>query len=386
MPDPTRNIPFGRPLVDDTDRAEVMAVLDSPILTHGPRCGAFEAAFTGFLGGGHAVTTSSCTAALHLFNMYLEVGAGDEVILPAISHVATAHALEITGATPVFVDCNDVDGNIEAAGLETAIGPKTKAICLVHFNGLPADMTEIMDIADKNGLPVLEDCATALGGFWDDKHVGLYGDAAAFSFYPAKHITAAEGGMFVSRDEDITEQIRRLRGFCYDRSLYERKLPGIYDVDGLGINYRMSELQAALGLSQLKRARSFLDIREKNFAAYKERLGNVKGLRILEPADQRAVNAYYCLTVMLSEAKVGVRDELLARLPTVGVGVSVHYPHPLPRLSYYRKKYGYNDSTYPNAELISDTSINLPLGPHIDANDVDYICTQFVTMFKELNS
>ena len=385
MPDPSRNIPFGRPLIDNTDRAEVMSVLDSPILTHGPRCSAFEAGFEAFLGGGHAVTTSSCTSALHLFNMYLRLGPGDEVILPAISHVATAHAVEITGATPVFVDCNNVDGNIDTTTLAAVIGTKTKAICLVHFNGLPADMTKIMAIADAHGIPVLEDCATALGSTWDGKHVGLFGAGAAFSFYPAKHITSAEGGMFVSRKKDVTEQVRRLRGFSYDRSLNERKLPGIYDVDGLGMNFRMSELQAALGHSQLKRLRKFLDVRGNNFQAYKERLAGVKGLRILEPADPRAVNAYYCLTVILSGSKAGVRDELLARLPALGVGVSVHYPHPLPRLAYYREKYGYTCGTYPNAESISDTSINLPLGPHVDADDVDYICTKFVSLFKELN-
>ena len=261
-----RNIPFGRPNINDDDREAVLRALDGPILTHGPECEAFEKNFSEFVGGGHCVTTSSCTSALHLFNMYIGAGPGDEVIVPAISHVATAHALEITGAKPIFVDCDDITGNIDADALKSAIGPRTKAVSLVHFNGIPADMTSVMAVANKHGIPVLEDCATALGGTWDDRHVGLFGDGAAFSFYPAKHITSAEGGMFMSRNSKISAQIRRLRGFCYDRSLHQRRLPGIYDVDGLGMNFRMSELQAALGNNQLKRIDEFFKTRKRNFA------------------------------------------------------------------------------------------------------------------------
>lgn len=374
------NIPFGKPLLDAADKAAVMEALESPILTHGPRCQAFEDAFADFVGGGHAVTTSSCTSALHLYGMHLNIGHGDEMIVPAISHVATSHAVEITGATPVFVDCNDVDGNIDPDALDAAITPRTKAICLVHFNGMPADMTAIMAIAKKRGLPVLEDCATALGGKWAGTHVGLFGDAAAFSFYPAKHMTSAEGGMFLSRHADVTHSVRRLRGFSYDRSLNERKLPGIYDVDGLGMNFRMSELQAALGHSQLKKVPTFLEARAANFDAYKEHLSSIDQIQILEPKNPSAENAYYCLTVKLRDGGIERRNKLLETLPAEGVGVSVHYPHPLPRLAYYREKYGYTPGAYPNAEAISDTSFNLPLAPHIEDKDVAYICDKLVSL------
>lgn len=367
-------IPFGRPWITEADRAAVAAVLDSPVLTHGPRCHAFEQAFAAYIGGGTCVTTSSCTAALHLFWMHAGVGQGDEVICPALSHVATAHAIEITGARPKFVDCTDATGTLDANLVEGALSSATKGICVVHFNGMPADMSAITEIARKHGLPLLEDCATALGGRWDGRHVGLFGSGSAFSFYPAKHITSAEGGMFVSADSAVADSVRGRRGFCYDRSLNERALPGIYDVNGLGLNYRMSELQAALGNAQLQRVDQFLEIRRRNAARYVEKLGKVGDIRILASADARAVDAHYCLTVMLDGRYASRRNDLIALLKQNGIGTSVHYPHPLPRLKYYREKYGYDPAQFPNASALADRSFNLPVAPHIDAAAVDRIC------------
>lgn len=378
------SIPFGRPWITNEDRQAVMDVLESPILTHGPKCLDFEEDFAVFLGGGHSVTTSSCTASLHLFYMHLGIGTGDEVILPSISHVATAHSLEITGATPVFVDCLPETGNMDPDLLEQAITPETKVICLVHFNGIPADMGRIMAVADKHKLPVLEDCATALGAKWDGKHVGLFGDGAGFSFYPAKHITAGEGGMFSSRLSEVTDSIRRLRAFCYDRSLNERALPGIYDVNGLGLNYRMSEMQAALGQSQLKRIEQMLNARNLNFARYKERFSTINEVTVLESQDPKGTDAHYCLTVMLGGALATRRNDMLAGLKDAGIGVSVHYPHPLPRLQYYREKYGYDETHFSNAAAISDRSLNLPVAPHIDEASHERICDTFTSLINEL--
>jgi len=377
------SIPFGRPWITDEDRQAVMDVLNGPILTHGPKCEGFEKDFAQFMEGGHSVTTSSCTASLHLFYMHLGIGAGDEVILPSISHVATAHSLEITGARPVFVDCLADTGNVDPDLLEAAITPATKAICIVHFNGIPADMDRVMAVANKHNLPVLEDCATGLGAKWNGVHVGLFGDGAGFSFYPAKHITAGEGGMFSSRLSDVTGAVRRLRAFCYDRSLNERALPGIYDVDGLGLNYRMSEMQAALGQSQLKRIGEMLDIRTRNFSLYKERMSDIEDVTILESTDPKGTDAHYCLTVMLSGAMAARRNDMLAGLKDAGVGVSVHYPHPLPRLKYYREKYGYDETHFQNAAAISDCSLNLPVAPHIDGAAVERICNTFSSLVNE---
>ena len=320
------------------------------------------------------MTTSSCTASMHLYYMHLGVGPGDEVIMPALSHVATAHCLEITGATPIFVDITADTGSLDPARIEAAVTDKTKVISVVHFNGMPADMTAIMAVADKHSLPVLEDCATSLGATWDGTHVGLFGDGAAFSFYPAKHITAGEGGMFSSRHSEVCDSIRRLRAFCYDRSLNERALPGIYDVDALGLNYRMSEMQAALGLSQLARARDMLETRAVNFSSYKERLSGIGEIKVLESTNPKAADSHYCLTVVLEGALANRRDDLLERLTSEGIGVSVHYPHPLPRLKYYREKYGYEAASFSNAEAISDHSFNFPVAPHVGKTEIERIC------------
>ena len=196
----SRNIPFGRPWITDADREAVMEVLQGHILTHGPQGQAFEKEFAAFTGDqAHCVTVSSGMAALHLAYLHFGIGVGDEVIVPAQTHVATVHAVEWVGAQPVFVDCDGATGNLTAAGIAAAISPRTKAISVVHFNGIPCSMAEIMAVAEPHGLKVIEDCALAVGARYQGKHVGLWGDAGCFSFYPVKHITTGEGGMFITR-------------------------------------------------------------------------------------------------------------------------------------------------------------------------------------------
>lgn len=384
MSDPAMNVPFGRPWITDEDRRAVMEVLDGPVLTHGPKCHEFEHTFSASCGGGESVTTSSCTSALHLAYMHLKTAPGDEVVVSALSHVATVNAIEITGAKPVFVDVDPVSGNMVPALLEQAITPRTKAVALVHNLGIPCPMDDIMAIAQAHDLPVVEDCATALGARWDGTHVGLIGMAGCFSFYPAKHITAAEGGMLLAKSPEVAESIRRIRGFHYDRGLAERSLPGIYDVNGFGMNFRMSELQAALGNSQMGRLPEILQRRADNFAYYRQRLGGLPGIRILDSGHAKSQSSHYTLSVVL-EGKAGARrNEALLWLKDHGVGTSVHYPHPLPRLAYYREKYGYDASRFVNAATIADQSVNLPVGPHMDEASLDYVATQFTILLKEL--
>ena len=186
----TRAIPFARPWITEADRAAVQGVLDGHILTHGPECKAFETEFSSFLGNGaHSVTVSSCMAALHLACLEFKFGPGDEVIVPAETHVASVHAVEWVGATPVFVDPDQKTGNLTVNGIAAAITPRTKGIIVVHFVGIPCDMPAIVAAADRHRLRVIEDCALAVGGRWDGRHVGLFGDAGCFSFSPVKHLT-----------------------------------------------------------------------------------------------------------------------------------------------------------------------------------------------------
>ncbi len=366
-----REIPFGRPWIDDDDRAAVAEVLSGPILAHGPIGHEFESAFSAFVGGqAHSVSLSSCAAALHLAYTEIGLGAGDEVILPAQTHAATANTAEWVGATSVFVDCDPATGNVGADAIRAAITERTKAIAVVHFVGIPCEMPAIVSVADEHGLKVVEDCALAVGARIDGTHVGLFGDAGCFSFYPVKHLTTAEGGMLVSKHEAFAGSVARLRAHGVDRSHAERSVAGMYDVPSIGLNYRLNELQAALGRSQLRRIEENLTIRARNFAALRDALVAIDGVRVLDGPG----NSHYCLLLVLEEHGAQ-RNAIAADLRAAGVGTSIYYPHPVPRMSYYLRKYGYARERYPVAEEISDHGIALPVGPHLEAGDVERIAT-----------
>ena len=379
-----RKIAFGKPWITQAEREAVLEVLAGDVLTHGPQAKAFEAEFAGFMGkDAHAVTMSSGMAALHMAYWQLGIGSGDEVIVTAQTHVATVHAVEVIGARPVFVDCGAGDGNIDPGLIEAAITPRTKAIGLVHFLGIPCDMTRIMAIANRHGLKVIEDCALAVGTRYRGTHVGLFGDAAIFSFYPVKHITTGDGGMFVSRHKDLADRVAKARAFGVDRAFSERSIPGMYDVPILGINYRLSDINSAIGRKQLQRIGTILERRRANFEALKRGLSANSNLSILDLGMDAAVNSHYCLSVVLGGPLASRRNEVVRSLNEEGVGTSVYYPHPVPRLAYYRNKYGYDAARFPQAARISDQSIALPVGPHLDSEDMAYIVEQFSTITKE---
>ena len=381
---PTRKIPFGKPWITEAERSAALGVLAGDILTHGPQARAFEQEFAAFLGAGaHCLTTSSGMAALHLAYWQLGIGAGDEVIVAAQTHVATAHAVEYVGAKPVFVDCDRLTGNITAQAIEPLITPRTRAIGLVHYAGIPCDMDAIMQLAQARGLKVIEDCALALGTRWRGKHAGLFGDAAIVSFYPVKHITTGDGGMFVTRHADLAAKVAKARAFGVDRTFGERAIPGVYDVPTLGINYRMSDINAAIGRKQLERIGIMLERRQANFKRLKQGLSKLQKVAVLDAVGDHAQNSYYCLTAILDGDAGKRRDEVVKRLNAAGVGTSVYYPHPVPRLRYYREKYGYDRARFPNAERISDQCIALPVGPHVGEQDMDYIAQAFAEALKE---
>ena len=371
-----REIPFGRPWFSDRERAAVQRVLEGHILTHGPEGKAFEIEFAAFAGAAHALSVSSCMAALHLAYLHFGIGPGDEVIVPAQTHVATAHAVEWTGATPMFVDCDPATGNLTADAIAAALTPRTRAISVVHFVGIPCDMPPIVALARERGLAIVEDCAIALGARRNGTHVGLFGDAGCFSFYPVKHIATGEGGMLITRRADVAVGVAKLRAFGVDRTHTERTIPGIYDVPTLGLNYRMSEMQAALGRVQVSRLEENLARRRANFTALAGQARRVPGIRVLDGSEEHAVNSHYCLVAVLEAELAARRVEIVNRLNEAGVGTSVYYPQPVPRMTYYRGKYGYDAARFPKATSISDESIALPVGPHLAADDMDYIGQQ----------
>lgn len=368
-----RNVTFGKPTIGDEEKRAVLEVMEGSQLVHGPRARQFETDFAAYVGGGSALSIASCTAGLHLAYLYLGIGHNDEVLVPAQTHVATAHAVEYTGARPVFIDVARETGNIDIDQIEAAITSKTRAISVVHYLGLPVDMERINVIARKYDLFVVEDCALAIGARFKGVHVGLHGDVGTFSFYPVKHITTAEGGMFLTRHPEIAAKVNRLKSFGYDKTLGERTVPGLYDVDMLGYNYRMNEIEAAIGIEQLKRVNGFLEQRAKNDVALRNQLSEIPELTVLSAGSGNFEHAHYCVVAILNEAMAEKRSEIITMLRNFGVGTSVYYPGPVPHLKYYREKYDLSKVPFPNAEAISNRSIALPVAPHLGEEDMAYV-------------
>jgi dTDP-4-amino-4,6-dideoxygalactose transaminase len=371
-------------MIGAEERAAVAAVLDGPILVHGPRATDFEQAFAELTGAPNAVCVSSCTAGMHLVYFTLGYGPGDEVIVPAQTHIATAHAVELTGARPVFVDAEGDTGNIDISRIEAAITKRTRAIAVVHYLGVPVDMARVVAIAREHGLFVMEDCALSAGAIVDGVHTGLHGDAGAFSFYPVKHITTAEGGMLILRDAELAAKLRLRRAFGVDRSHGERKIPGHYDAVALGFNYRMSELHAAIGIEQVKKLPQFLARRAENFAVLAEHLGDMEGVTVLPAPRGRITASHYCLAAVLNRELAAKRAQIMQALTARGIGSSIYYPQPVPRMTYYRDKYGYEAGKYPHAERLSDCSIALPVGPHLSPLDMGQIAKELRGVLREV--
>jgi len=378
-------IPFGKPMIDDSEKNAVASVLEGSILVHGPKAIEFEHEFANFTNAPYSISVSSCTAGMHLIYFALGIKSADEVIIPAQTHVATAHAVSLTGATPVFVDVLDSSGNIDYKLIKEKINPNTKAIAVVHYLGIPVDIKKVKQISDKYNLFLLEDCALAPGALVDGVHAGLHGDAGVFSFYPVKHLTTAEGGMIILKDKSLADKLKLIKAFGVNRSHGERSTPGLYDVEMLGFNYRMSEIHAAIGIEQLKKIKSFLEIRKENHELLSNMISNLPKVRVIEqPVNNSVVSSHYCLGLLLDKSISSRRAEIMDSLTRLGIGTSIYYPHPVPRLQYYKDKYGYDEAKYKNAAYISDNIIAFPVGPHLNRDDMNYIAHNTNKIWRSL--
>jgi len=379
-----RKIPFARPVIGDEERRVAAEVLRGHVMVHGPRIDQFEKAFAKWVGSEAAVAVSSCTAGLHLAYFYLGLGPGDEVIVPAMTHVATAHAVEYVGAKPVFVDAELRTGNIDIDQIEKAITQRTKALSLVHFLGMPVNMDRINEIAHKHSLFVVEDCALAFGSKYKGVQTGLLGDIGLFSMYPVKHITTLEGGLVLSKHPEVLQKIALQRAFGVDRTHSNRTVPGQYDVNLLGFNYRMNELQAAIGVIQVDQLTGFLEKRKENHEVVSEKLNGVNTLHQFESSNGDFQSSYYCKSIVLQGGLEKKRSEMIGALTALGVGTSIYYPRPVPELTYYRKKYGYTKGQFPVASKIADQSIALPVGPHLQPTDAQYVANSVIEIIQKL--
>lgn len=364
-------IKFARPKLGPSDFAAVQNALRRSRLTNAGNVQAFEGKFVEVIGGGIAVATSSCTSALHMALLALNIGPRDEVIVPALTFAACAHVVEAVGAMPIFADVHPEAGQMDPNEVERQITPRTRAIMLMHFAGRPGYITSIKTIAARHNLKVIEDAATALGAFHSGSHVGLHGDVGCFSFHPVKHITTCEGGMMVTRDPDIAARARLIREFGKENNPYaapisEFEMP--YKITGFGLNFRMTEMSGALGVTQLETAARRLEVRRSNYRKLETALA---GMDVLALGGRAA--AAYCLIVRLPDGKKQnvVRQELAAR----HIETSVYYPGPLPLMPYYRK-YGHKPGEFMHAEKIARQSIALSVGPHLGSAEMLYTAQQ----------
>jgi len=363
-----KNIPFSNPDITQNELNAVCEAINSGWLTHGKYSERLEELFCEFTGARFATTVSNCTAGLHLSCLAAGFGSGDEVIVPAQTHTATAHAVEYTGARAVFADVHAVTGNILIEEIEKKLTSKSKGIIPVHMAGYPCDINEIIKICDVYNLVLIEDCAHALGTRYKDKHTGNFGITGNFSFYPTKQITTGEGGMVISNEESVINFIKKHKAFGIDTPPEIRTRPGMYDVRGLGYNYRMTNFQAALGVGQMERYEKNLKKRQANGKLYTELLKNND---LLNFPDFTSENSYFLFQLILK--KHLNRDRVITRLKEKGIGVSIHYATPVPIMTYYQEKYGYISKEFPNAIEYGNQSISLPVYPKVTTEDIQYI-------------
>ena len=380
-------IPFFVPQITKEDKKAIREALNSRWLTGGPRAKDFENAFADFVGSKYAVAVNSCTAALHLAMRVLDIGPGDEVIVPDLTFAATANAPIFCGAKPVFADIEEDTFNVSPKQILAKITSKTKAIIPVHYGGQPCDMRELLEIAEDYHLPIVEDCAHSLGAEYDGKETGNFGVMGCFSFYPTKMITTLEGGMITTNDEEIEKRMRILREHGMNRNALERELGTTwhYDVIDLGYNYRLTEAQAALGISQLKRLSDGIK-RRKRIAQYYDKELDTEDLGISVPhrAAHRS-HVFHLYTIKYTKSKSGpTRNELFKYLATAGIQSSVHYT-PLHLMSFY-KQFLKKSDTFPIAEKIFEQILSLPLYPALTRKNVILITNKISDIIRKSNA
>jgi dTDP-4-amino-4,6-dideoxygalactose transaminase len=355
--------------IGDEERAAVDEVLRSGWLSMGPRTQAFEEAFAEFIHAQHAFAVTNGTAALHLAAAALDLGSDDEIIVPALTFVASAAAMRQTGARVRLADSTSLDDfSIDPAAVERLLTPKTRAVVVVHYGGYAVDFEALDRMTADRGIAIIEDAAHALGSVFDGRACGTLGASSAFSFFPNKNMTTGEGGMVVVQDDATADRVRLLRSHAMTTLTWDRHRghASSYDVVGLGFNYRIDEIRAALGIVQLARLPELNDKRRLLAARYRERLDGAAGLRI-PTFGARGVSACH-LAPLVVESEQG-RDAIRERLRSERIQTSLHYPA-IHRFSAYAEA----GESLPVAESIAARSLTLPLHPKLSIEDVDQVC------------
>ncbi len=366
-------IPYGRQTIDEDDIAAVVSVLKSDWLTQGPHILEFEKALAEYCGARFAVVVSNGTAALHTAYHTLHLKPGDEIITSPLTFAATTNAALWEGARPIFVDIDPTTGNLDPKLIEEKITEKTRAIVPIHFSGRPADMDSIREIADRHKLAIIEDACHALGAVYKGKKIGSSSGLVAFSFHPVKGITTGEGGAVLTNDEDVYKEMKRFASHGISKENFVRESPGAWyhEMQILGNNYRMTDMQAALGTSQLKKIDSFISRRREIARRYRAELSAGSNFE-LPPADTADYqSAWHLYVIRLRGKNTSRRAEVFGKLRDAGIGVQVHY---IPvYLHPYYESLGYVKGLCPLAENYYEAEISLPIFPSLTDAEQDFV-------------
>lgn len=363
-------IPVAETNLSGREKEYVLDCLETGwISSNGTYVTRFEREFERFVGSPHAVSICNGTCALHVALLALDIKAGDEVIIPSFTYIATANAVRYTGAIPVFVDCEKETWNMDVRKLEAAITSKTKAIIPVHLYGHCCQMTQVMDIARKHGLFVIEDAAEAFGSKYNGRMAGTIGTLGVYSFFGNKTITTGEGGMVVTSDENLAKKVRLLKGQGVSPTRQ-------YYFETVGYNYRMTNIEAAIGLAQLENATKFIEHKRMIAAKYNELLKNVPGIQL--PVEKKdTYNSYWMYSIVVHPEYGITRDELIQRLKASGVETRRFF-YPCHTMPPYQKK----GVMLPVCEEIAEMGLNLPSSTKLTLRQVEFIAKQIKSYAK----
>jgi dTDP-4-amino-4,6-dideoxygalactose transaminase len=368
-----RFLVFGSPAIEEAEIAEVVASMRSGWLGTGPKVSRFENDFKAYKGARHAVAVNSCTAAIHLSILAAGIQPGDEVITTPMTFCATVNAIIHAGAMPVLADVDPTTMNIDPEQVALKITPKTRAILPVHFAGRPCDMDSICGIAKRHELKLIEDCAHAIETEYKGGNVGTFGDFGCFSFYVTKNIITGEGGMVLTLSEEDTARIKVLALHGMSKDAWKRfgdEGYKHYYVVECGFKYNMMDIQAAIGIHQLRRVETYWRRRQEIWNIYNQTFADLPIGLPAEP-EPGTRHAYHLYTVLVDESKTGIRrDAFLDAMTAQNIGVGVHYQS-IPEHPYYQKIFGWKPEEYPNAMRIGRQTVSLPISAKLTNEDVE---------------
>jgi dTDP-4-amino-4,6-dideoxygalactose transaminase len=364
---------FGQPLIAEAEINEVLSSLRSAWLGTGPKVARFEQDFATYKGGVFSTALNSCTAALHLSLLALDLKPGDEVITTPMTFCATVNAIIHAGGTPVLADVNPDTMNIDPVQIEKKISSKTRALLPVHFAGRACSMDRIMSIASKHSLAVVEDCAHAIETRYKGQEAGTIGDFGCFSFYSTKNVVTGEGGMVLTKSAAAADRIKVLGLHGMSRDAWKRfSDQGFkhYDVVEAGFKYNMMDLQAAIGIHQLARVEQSWKRRKEIWERYQEAFADLP-IGLPAPVEPGTRHAYHLYTILVDESRAGMsRDAFLDAMTAEKIGVGVHY-RSIPEHPYYRRTFGWRPEDFPQAHRIGLQTVSLPLSPKLTVSDVE---------------